>query len=633
MSVLASVLKFVGNVALQKRAAHAVAATDKLVLFLQGVKGWCLTAPLVADSYQVIWNAVRNYMAIYPALLLLLWSYTSAINDPKPNIVLIMADDLGIGDVGCYGNDIIRTPNIDRLAKDGVMLTQHISAAPLCTPSRAAFLTGRYPIRSGMNSIAPYNVLLWTTASGGLPANETTFPKILKDQGYTTGIIGKWHLGVNCESISDFCHHPLNHGFDYFYGMPLTLVNDCQLSIVSEVDLVFKEKLWFYAQLFAITLITLIAGKLFNLIPVPWKIIIIFASFGIIFFTYWYAAYRFYRYWNCILMRNYDITEQPMNIEKTAGHIVREAKTFINRNRDGPFLLFVSFLHVHTPHATSPNFIGKSKIGLYGDNVEEMDWMVGEILNAIDQEGLVNNTLTYFTSDHGGYLEGMERNSELVNPNGIYRGGKGMGGLEGGIRVPGIFRWPGVLPANTIIDEPTSLMDIFTTVIQLSGGKLPQDRIIDGKDLMPLMQGMVSNSNHEFMFHYCGDYLHAVRWHQKNSGAIWKVHYITPKFNPEGAGACYGSKICKCSGDRVNYHVPPLLFDLSIDPSEKNTLSHNLEPYNGVLQIIEKAVAEHNMTLYTVPQQLYGLNNMWNPWLQLCCGTFPLCWCDKEVDN
>ncbi|KAL7983761.1 hypothetical protein Chor_000637 [Crotalus horridus] len=144
----------------------------------------------------------------------------------KPNILILMADDLGIGDLGCFGNDTIRTPNIDQLAKEGVKLTQHISASSLCTPSRSAFLTGRYPIRSGMAATTERRVKAGPGTTGGLPTNETTFATLLQQQGYITGIIGKWHQGLNCESHNDHCHHPLNNGFDYFYGDPFSLVND-----------------------------------------------------------------------------------------------------------------------------------------------------------------------------------------------------------------------------------------------------------------------------------------------------------------------------------------------------------------------------------------------------------------------
>ncbi|XP_040390274.1 arylsulfatase H-like isoform X4 [Cygnus olor] len=482
----------------------------------------------------------------------------------QPNFVLLMADDLGIGDIGCYGNDTIRTPNIDRLAKEGVKLTQHIAAAPLCTPSRAAFLTGRYPLRSGMDAINNYRVIFWNGCSGGLPPNETTFAKILQQQGYSTGLI----------------------------------------------------------------------GRITGLIPVHWKTLTCLAGFSLLFFVSWFSSYGFVRYWNCIMMRNHEITEQPMVTERTTSLILRESIAFIERNKHKPFLLFLSFLHSHTPLLTTEKFLGKSSHGLYGDNVEEMDWMVGQVLDAIDKEGLKSTTLVYFASDHGGWLERQEDKRQLGGWNGIYRGGKAMGGWEGGIRVPGILRWPGVLPAGTVINEPTSLMDIYPTVTHLAGGVVPQDRVIDGRDLMPLLQGRVEHSEHEFLFHYCGIHLHAVRWYQKDSGAIWKAHYVTPNFHPLGAGACYDRGFCPCFGEGVTHHEPPLLFDLSRDPSEAKPLSADTEPlFDAVIEQTGRAIEEHRRTLTPVPQQLSLYNVVWKPWLQPCCGTFPFCWCDKEGDS
>uniref|UniRef100_A0A4X2LDD2 Arylsulfatase D n=1 Tax=Vombatus ursinus TaxID=29139 RepID=A0A4X2LDD2_VOMUR len=514
-------------------------------------------------------------------------------DNSKPNILLIMADDLGIGDVGCYGNDTLRTPNIDRLAKEGIQLSQHLSAAPLCTPSRAAFLTGRHAFRSG-----------------------------------------KWHQGVNCEFRTDHCHHPLNHGFDYFYGMPFTLINDCQINKPPEVDAAFRAKLWVYTQVIVLGMLTLTTGKLAGLISVSWKILMCLITLSFLFFISWYSSFGFIRYWNCILMRNYEITEQPMVLERTATLMLKEAISFITRNKHRPFLLFVSLLHVHIPLVTTKQFLGKSKHGLYGDNVEEMDWVVGKILNAIEQEGLKNTTFIYFTSDHGGHLEAREGNVQLGGSNGIYKGGKGMGGWEGGIRVPGIFRWPGVLPAGEVIDEPTSLMDIYPTVVHLGGGEMPHDRVIDGHNLIPLLQGTVKHSDHHFLFHYCGIHLHAARWHQKDSNKVWKVHYKTPNFHPEGAGACYGRGVCPCSGEHVTYHDPPLLFDLSRDPSETSPLSPDTEPfYHTVIERVTEAIVEHQKTFHPVSQQFSTNNIMWKPWLQPCCGMFPFCSCDKEGDN
>uniref|UniRef100_A0A8C5M241 Arylsulfatase D n=1 Tax=Leptobrachium leishanense TaxID=445787 RepID=A0A8C5M241_9ANUR len=573
-------------------------------------------------------------MAIYSGIIILLCSgVINGVKASKPNFLLFLADDLGIGDIGCFGNSTISTPNIDRLASEGVKLTHHISASAVCTPSRAAFMTGRYPIRSGMSGHdGGYAVLVFTAVSGGLPPNEITFPKVLKEQGYTTGLIGKWHLGVNCESRNDFCHHPLNHGFDYYYGMPLSITTDCAGSRSSEVHVSYQNKLWFYAQLYFVALVTLAACKLMNLLTVKWKTLIFLSICGISIFMYYFAPYVFYKYWNCILMRNFEVTEQPVDLERSADRLVKESKAFITRNKNGPFLLLVSFLHVHSPHYTSEKFRGKSKHSMYGDNIEEMDWLIGEILDSLDQEDLVNDTVTYFTSDHGANLEITDWSDQVTGSNGIYRGGKGMGGLEGGIRVPGIFRWPGVLPAGTEVDQPTSLMDIFTTVITIGGGQVPQDRIIDGKNILPLMQRLGPHQQHEFMFHYCLDQLHAARWHDVSSGTVWKVHYVLPRFIPEGSGICRGHKVCPCSGKMVVYQVPPLLFNLSNDPSEKYPIPPESTSYGQVLQKTQEAVAAHNLTIGSVPQQLYGSNNRWSPGLQLCCGIFPFCSCNKEDD-
>ncbi|XP_008627577.2 arylsulfatase D-like isoform X1 [Corvus cornix cornix] len=576
-------------------------------------------------------GALRLLSCLNVWLTLCLFPRTCISNPSKPNFLLILADDLGFGDVGCYGNDTIRTPNIDGLAKEGVRLTQHIAAAAVCTPSRAAFLTGRYPIRSGMASSTQRQVLFWNGGSGGLPPNETTFARILYQQGYSTALVGKWHMGVNCKTHRDHCHHPLNHGFDYFYGMPFTLVNECQGTDDPELAKSLQDTYWFYTQMIILAVFTLVIGKLANLFPVKWKIIICLAICGLLHFISWFSSYGFTKYWNCILMRNHDITEQPMNLQKTTSNMLKEAITFIERNKHRPFLLFVSLLHVHTPLITTEKFQGRSRHGLYGDNVEEMDWMVGRLLDVIDKEDLKNTTFIYFGSDHGGFLEAHRGNSQLGGWNGIYKGGKGMGGWEGGIRVPGIVRWPGVLPAGTVIDEPTSLMDIYPTVVQLAGGAVPQDRVVDGHTLLPLLQGTVKHSGHEFLFHYCGVFLHAVRWHQKDSGTVWKAHFATPVFQPEGSGACFRRGICPCFGDGVTHHDPPLLFNLSQDPSEANPLSADTEPlFDAVTRRIRRAVEEHRKTLTPVPQQLSPYNNIWKPWLQPCCGMFPFCWCHEE---
>ncbi|XP_029786064.1 arylsulfatase E isoform X1 [Suricata suricatta] len=573
-----------------------------------------------------------NWLAVtVGALLTLTPSACGDAQGSRPNVLLLMADDFGIGDLGCYGNNTIRTPNIDRLAQDGVMLTQHLAAASVCTPSRAAFLTGRYPLRSGMVSSDGYRVLQWAAVSGGLPANETTFAKILKGRGYATGLIGKWHLGLNCESSSDHCHHPLNHGFDHFYGMPFSMMGDCIHWELSEKRAGMEHKLNVCFQIVALAALTLAAGKLARLTSGSWTPVVWLTIAAILLFTTSRFLGVLIVHADCFLMRNHTITEQPMRVQRTTSLILTEVASFIQRNKQRPFLLFVSFLHVHTPLITTEKFHGKSAHGLYGDNTEEMDWMVGKILDTLDMEGLTNSTLVYFTSDHGGSLESQLGNNQYGGWNGIYKGGKGMGGWEGGIRVPGIFRWPGVLPAGRVIHEPTSLMDVFPTVVQLGGGEVPRDRVIDGRDLLPLLLGTTQHSAHEFLLHYCEDSLHAARWHQRDEGRVWKVHFATPVFHPHGAGACYGRAVCPCFGDQVTHHHPPLLFDLSRDPSEAHALTPDTEPsFYQVLDTVARAVEGHRRSLSPVPLQLGARGNAWRPWLQPCCGPFPLCRCDRE---
>ncbi|XP_007501042.2 arylsulfatase F [Monodelphis domestica] len=560
----------------------------------------------------------------------------TSVPDSRPNVLLIMADDLGIGDLGCFGNVTLRTPNIDRLCKEGVKLTQHISAEALCTPSRSAFLTGRYPVRTGMVSREVYRrhyVFNSLGVKGGLPLNETTFAATLKKQGYSTALIGKWHQGLNCKYRNDYCHHPNHYGFDYFYGMPHTLTGSCWPDPSLPTELAIESKLWFCMELIIIAVLTLTVGKLIRLFSIPWWIIIGIILFGFYMAFSWFSSLQISIYWDCILMRQQEITEQPMKAERSGSIMLKEAVSFIERNKDRPFLLFYSFLHVHIPLPTTNEFFGRSKHSLYGDNVEEMDFFVGKLLDALDAKDLKNNTIVYFASDHGGHLEIMKGNIHLGGFNGIYRGGKGMAGWEGGIRVPGIVRWPGILPAGKVIEEPTSLMDIFPTLTALVGATLPQDRVIDGRDLMPLLKGEVEHSEHEFMYHYCGVFLHAVRWHPRNSSTVWKVHYMTPVFNPEGAIGCFDILYCPCTGENVIHHDPPLLFELSRDPSESNPLSPADEPqYNSVIRIVANAVEQHQKTIKIVPEQLTLYNDN-IVGLRPCCGVFPFCFCDKETEN
>lgn len=563
-------------------------------------------------------------------LLLLLVLDTNTVfslDQDRPNFVLFMVDDLGIGDLGCYGNTTMRTPNIDRLASEGVKLTQHIAAANLCSPSRAAFLTGRYPIRSGVAGTRSLGVFIFNAASGGLPSSEVTFASVAKQQGYETALIGKWHLGLNCESTEDHCHHPNTHGFNYFFGFPLTNLRDC----IPGHGTIFQLQKYFPLWTLGLVLFTAALLHCIGFIRVPRAVVLGLTS-TLVLVTCLIAGFIFvFPYFNCLLMRDGEVLEQPFSTENLTQRMTDEAVEFIERNSEKPFLLYVAFLQAHTALFASAAFKGSSQHGIYGDAVQEMDWSVGQILQTLDRLGLSENTVVYLTSDQGAHLEEISASGERHGgSNGIYKSGKATN-WEGGIRVPGIVRWKGELPAGREIDEPTSNMDLFPTVVQLSGASLPQDREIDGHNMMDLLRGNVEMSEHEFLFHYCNAYLNAVRWHPKNSSSVWKAFYFTPDFYPENSSGCFHTHICFCTPRHVTFHQPPLLFDLSRDPSESAPLRPDTEPlFHSVLSAMESAVEAHRRSLRPVESQMSLGNLIYKPWLQPCCSSFSqLCQCQS----
>ncbi|XP_042529369.1 steryl-sulfatase-like [Dipodomys spectabilis] len=537
----------------------------------------------------------------------------------KPNVVLLMADDLGIGDPGCYGNKTLRTPNLDRLAREGVKLTQHLVPSPLCTPSRAAFMTGRYPVRSGMASRSQVGVFLFTACSGGLPSSEVTFAQLLKDRGYATALVGKWHLGLHCHNKTDFCHHPLHHGFESFYGISTTNMRDCKPGEGTVFSQGFRWLVFIPLQVLGITLLMLGALRFLGLVLVPQAVFILLGLLAASILLLFLGFLQYFRPLNCFLMRNFDVVQRPFTYHNLTQGLVDEATQFIQRNTQTPFLLFLSFLQVHTALFSSPAFTNRSRHGAYGDAAEEMDWAVGRILDALDRLGLANDTLVYFTSDHGAHVEEITPQGEVHGgSNGMFRGGKA-NTWEGGIRVPGLVRWPGVLRPGLEVDEPTSTMDVFPTLAGLAGAPLPRDRIIDGRDLMPLLRGEIARSKHEFLFHYCNSYLNAVRWHPKNSTSIWKAFYFTPNFSPPGSNGCHDTHVCLCHGRHVTRHDPPLLFDLSRDPRELAPLTPATEPrFHTVLRAMAQAAQRHTASVPPhITNQLSMGHLLWKPWLQL----------------
>ena len=367
----------------------------------------------------------------------------------KPNIVIILADDLGWGDLGCYGHPSIRTPNLDRMAAEGMRFTDFYSTAEVCTPSRAALLTGRYPIRNGMCH-DQFRVLRKISA-GGLPAEEITIAQALKTRGYATACVGKWHLG---NYANDPAHHPRRHGFDDYLGLPHSNdMNPTPAAPKGATSRLDQQAEW----------------------------------------------------WAAPLYRNEELIECPADQTTLTRRYTEEAVQFIRDRKQGPFFLYFAHTFPHVPLFASDKFGGQSRRGLYGDVVEELDWSVGQILDTLRREGLGKNTFVFFTSDNGPWLI----QGEAGGSAGLLREGKGST-WDGGMREPGIAWWPGRVPAGVVTHELACTMDLFTTSLRLAGAEVPKDRVIDGEDMTPLLFG-TGPSQREVFFYYRGSQLYAAR--------------------------------------------------------------------------------------------------------------------------
>lgn len=456
-----------------------------------------------------------------PLIMLSLWlcgTTLSLARGEQPNFVLIYADDLGYGDLGCYGNPTIRTPNLDRMAAEGMRFTQFYSASSVCTPSRAALMTGRLPIRSGMCS--DQRRVLFPNSGGGIPASELTLAEALKSQGYTTGCFGKWHLG----HLPQFL--PTNNGFDSYFGIPYS--ND--MDRLNDVGP---------------------KGRAAFLDPKT-------------------------EYWNVPLMQDLKEYERPADQTTITRRYTEHAIDFIKQNKEKPFFVYLPHSLPHVPLFRGKDFENRSARGLYGDVIEEIDWSVGQILETLRDQGLDKNTCVFFSSDNGPWLVFNEHGGTA----GLLKDGKGCT-WEGGMREPGIAWWPGRIAPSQVSLELASTMDLYTTFITLAGGEIPQDRIVDGLDISPVLFGQGA-SPRETMFYYRGTELMAVRHHE------WKAHYYT-----QGA---YGPD----AGKREKHEIP-LLFNLNHDPSERFNLN---KKHPEVLKKIDQIVGEHRRDLKSPASQL-----------------------------
>ncbi|XP_045613399.1 arylsulfatase H [Procambarus clarkii] len=557
-----------------------------------------------------------------------------------PNIVVLVADDLGIGDLGCYGNTTINTPNIDRLARDGVRLTHHLAAAPLCTPSRAALLTARYPARYGLvgeDGTPPE--IMHVASRVGLPVEEVTLAKALSMVNYTTAAIGKWHLGQMCGAFGRGCLGPKRHGFQYFYGLPFTLAPEAAGSHpfwIFPLDDPFYQSIT--AGCLASTVVIAVGWwwyKWRRLVLGLFVVVVVLAGA-----ISWFLRthYRLYTQWwwqvspwmiqhlNCIVMQDGVVVEQPLVLEGLSQRLVSHSLRFIaNHTTHGrPFFLYHAFAHVHTPMFTLPSMAGRSRHGRYGDNVEEMDAGVGKILDALTRHNLDNNTIVYFVSDHGAHLEAIAPDGQRTGGyNGRFKGGKSMGGAEGGIRVPGIYRWSGHLPAGVTVDHPTSLLDMMPTLLHLAGlpplhqllPNLPY-RGLDGVSLAGLLKNG-SSPPARVLLHHCQQAIHALRLVQDKK--VYKMHIAGHKW-PEGSTQCGWGEgtYCQCYGDTIqHYGHQPLLFDLQKDPYEDHPIPTNTTEYIDVTGMLQRYLTNWRSRVpYPRSQFRSVVNTILSPWLQ-----------------
>lgn len=365
-----------------------------------------------------------------------------------PNVVMIYADDLGSGDLSCYGNPTIRTPNLDRLASEGVRFTQFYSAASLCSPSRAALMTGRYPVRCGINFV------LFPDSTGGLPESETTMAELLRGRGYATQIVGKWHLGHLPQYL------PTRHGFDSYFGIPYS--NDMSLrtnTVYEEINRQVGRKRS-----------PAVLERYKNLPGIP-------------------------------LMRDEKVIETEPDQAELTPRYTAEANAFLRKSAASgkPFFLYFAHTFPHVPLAASKKFRGRSRRGLYGDAVEELDWSVGEVMKTLAELKLDENTLVMFSSDNGGAVQLGEHGGS----NGALREGKATN-WEGGHREPFIARWKGKIAPGRVRTEVASTLDILPTVARLAGAALPKDTVLDGADLAPLLWEGKTRPQPDFFYYQAG---------------------------------------------------------------------------------------------------------------------------------
>ena len=420
-----------------------------------------------------------------------------------PNFIVFFTDDQGYNDVGCFGSPDIETPNFDRMAREGTRLTDFY-AMPVCGPSRAALMTGCYPIRVA----EPGNRKNQHTI---LHPEEVTIAEVLKAAGYATGIIGKWHLAGPRRDAYPPDLMPTAQGFDSFFGTPLH----------NGVTRTVRE-----------------------------------------------------RSFRTQLMRNGEMLDDFLDQEEMntlTRRYTEEAVRFIRDHADGPFFLYLAHNMPHVPLGASERWRGKSKRGLYGDVIAELDWSLGQVMKTLEETGIDRDTLVLFTSDNGPWIE--KQIGDYAGCADPLRGAKMMT-WDGGARVPCIVRWPGRVPAGRVSGELVSTLDVLPTFARLAGTKPPADRTIDGLDVSDFLLGKSEKNPRTRYYFYCYTHLQAVR------EGRWKLVLPRP----------VRPKWCGWSARMIDAVPSTQLYDLDADIGEKHDVAAgHPDVVERLMDVVEEA--------------------------------------------
>lgn len=397
----------------------------------------------LANSHNVIWCAI---------LLTAGFQMQAQPKDVPPNVVVILCDNLGYGDIEPFGSGTNKTPGLMRMAREGRKFTHFYVTSGVCTPSRASIMTGCYSQRVGMHWNERDGQVLRPISPYGLHPDEVTIAEVLRARGYATGLIGKWHLGDQAPFL------PNAQGFEYFYGIPYS--DDMTPDVGRRLGERFNGNEW---------------------PPLP-------------------------------LMLNEKVIEAGVDRNLLTGDYTEKAVAFIEDNKHHPFFLFLS--HAMPGSTSTPfsgeRFRGKSSGGAWGDSVQELDWSVEQIMNKLIEEGLDRNTLVIFTSDNGAPMTNDPQRANLGTNKPLH--GRGYTTSEGGFRVPTIMWWPGTIPARTVCDALATTMDFLPTFALLAGATVPDDRIIDGRDISRLITGKrKGKSPYDVFYYYDAKQLQAIR--------------------------------------------------------------------------------------------------------------------------